>query len=226
MIEINQDSFNEEVLNYKGKVLWIILAVLLMIGIGNGYRALTRIPLYNSDTSVILVSNNTNQSNATFNELQVNKNLVSTYSEIIKSRKVLEPVIENLFLDYSYSTLKSNVSVAAIGDTQLIKISVSDRDPDIAKQTADEIARVFIREVKDIYKLDNVKVVDKAVIATKPYNVNYLKDNAIFLAVGVVLSCGVVFLIFYFDTTVKTAEEIENKLGLTVIGTVPKVNNK
>ena len=217
----------KEVLNYfKGKVLWIILAVLLMIGIGNTYRALTRVPLYNSDTSVILVSNNTNQSNANYNELQVNKNLVSTYSEIIKSRKVLEPVIENLVLDYSYNTLKSNVSVAAIGDTQLIKISVSDKDPYQAKTIADEIAEVFISEVKDIYKLDNVKVVDRAVQTNKPYNVNYIKDNLIFIAIGLVISGGVIFLIYYFDTTIKTSEEIENKLGLTVIGIVPKVNNK
>lgn len=217
----------KEVLNYfKGKVIWIILAVILVVGIGNGYRALTRIPLYNSDTSVILVSNNTNQSNATYNELQVNKNLVSTYSEIIKSRKVLEPVIENLFLDYSYNTLKSNVSVAAIGDTQLIKISVSDKDPYQAKTIADEISEVFISEVKSIYKLDNVKVVDRAVQATKPYNINYIKDNLIFIAIGLVISGGVIFLIYYFDTTIKTSEEIESKLGLTVIGIVPKVNNK
>lgn len=217
----------KEVLNYfKGKVIWIILAVILVVGIGNGYRALTRIPLYNSDTSVILVSNNTNQSSATFNELQVNKNLVSTYSEIIKSRKVLEPVIENLFLDYSYNTLKSNVSVAAIGDTQLIKISVSDKDPYQAKTIADEIAEVFISEVKSIYKLDNVKVVDRAVQTNKPYNVNYLKDNLIFIAIGLVISSGIIFIIYYFDTTIKTSEEIENKLGLTVIGIVPKVNNK
>jgi capsular polysaccharide biosynthesis protein len=217
----------KEVLNYfKSKILWIILAVVLVVGAGNIYQAITRKPLYSSDTSVILVSNNTNQSSANLSELQINKNLVSTYTEIIKSRKVLEPVIENLELANTYTELKSRVGVTAIGDTQLIKISVSDRNPDIAKQTADEIARVFIREVKEIYKLDNVKVVDKAVIATKPYNINYVKDNAIFVAIGVVLSCGVVFLIFYFDTTIKTAEEIENKLGLTVIGTVPKVKNK
>ena len=218
----------KEVLNYfKGKILWIILAVVLVMGIGNTYRALTRVPLYNSDTSIILVSNNTNnQSNANYNELQVNKNLVSTYSEIIKSRKVLEPVIENLFLDYSYNTLKSNVSVAAVGDTQLIKISVSDKDPYQAKTIADEIAEVFISEVKDIYKLDNVKVVDRAVQANKPYNINYIKDNLIFIAIGLVISGGVIFLIYYFDTTIKTSEEIENKLGLTVIGIVPKVNNK
>lgn len=216
----------KDVLNYfKNKILWIILVVILVVGIGNGYKALTRKPLYNSETSIILVSNN-NQNTANLNELQANKNLVSTYSEIIKSRKVLEPVIENLFLDYSYNTLKSNVSVAAVGDTQLIKISVSDKDPYQAKQIADEIAEVFIKEVKDIYKLDNVKVVDRAVQANKPYNINYVKDNLIFIAIGLVLSSGIIFIIYYFDTTIKTSEEIESKLGLTVMGTVPKVNNK
>lgn len=216
----------KDVLNYfKGKIVWIILAVLLVIGIGNGYKAITRKPLYNSDTTIILVSSN-NQNNANYTELQVNKNLVSTYTEIIKSRKVLEPVIENLELGYSYGELKSNVSVAAVGDTQLIKISVSDKTSYKAMVIADEIAKVFIEEVKDIYKLDNVKVVDKAVIATKPYNINYIKDNLIFLAIGIVLSGGVIFIIYYFDTTIKTSEEIENKLGLTVIGNVPKVENK
>ncbi len=217
----------KEILNYfKSKIIWIILTVILVIGIGNGYELLTRKPLYNSDTSIILVSNNTTQSNVNFNELQVNKNLVSTYSEIIKSRKVLIPVIENLELDYSYNKLKSSVSVEAIGDTQMIQIRVSDRSAEEAQRIANEIAEVFIKEVKDIYKLDNVRVVDKAVIATKPYNINYVKDNLIFVSIGLVLSCGIIFLVFYFDTTIKTNEEIEEKLGLTVIGTVPKVNNK
>ena len=216
----------KEVLNYfKSKILWIILAVVLVVGAGNIYKAVTRVPLYNSDTSIILVSSN-NQSNANLSELQVNKNLVSTYTEIIKSRKVLEPVIKNLQLSYSYSELKSNVSVAAVGDTQLIKISVSDKVEYKAMVIADEIAKVFISEVKDIYKLDNVKVVDKAVMPTKPYNINYLKDNAIFVAIGLVISCGIIFIIYYFDTTIKTSEEIESKLGLTVMGTVPNVHNK
>ena len=210
---------------YKAKLAWIVITILLVIAIGNIYRIFTREPLYSSDTSIILVSSS-NQTTANYNDLMANKNLVTTYSEIIKSRKVLEPVIENLDLDYSYAVLKSKVGVAAIGDTQLIKVSVSDRKPQKAKKIADEIAEVFIKEVKDIYKLDNVKVVDKAVVANKPYNINHLKDNIIFLAIGLVLSCGIIFVVFYFDTTIKTSDEIENKLGLTVIGMVPKIEDK
>ena len=206
---------------YKGKIAWIIIAVLLVIAIGNVYRIFTRKPLYKSDTSIVLVSNSQNTSN--FNDLQVNKNLVTTYSEIIKSRKVLEPVIENLELDYGYNTLKSNVSVAAVGDTQMIRVSVSDRNAKKAAKIADEIAATFTKEITEIYNLDNVSIVDRAVVATKPYNINHLKDNIIFIGIGLVLSCGIIFIVFYFDTTIKTSDEIEEKLGLTVIGMVPKV---
>ena len=217
----------KEVLNYyKSKIAWIIITVLLIVAIGNVYRIMTRKPMYKSDTSIILVSSNTSQTTASFNDLQVNKNLVTTYSEIVKSRKVLEVVIENLDLDYSYNTLKSKVGVAAVGDTQIIQISVSDKKPEKAKRIADEIANVFIEEIQDIYKLDNVKIVDKAVIATKPYNINHIKDNIIFVAIGLIISCGIIFIVFYFDTTIKTSEEIENKLGLTIIGTVPRVDKE
>ena len=216
----------KEVLNYyKTKVAWIIISILLVVAFGNVYRIMTQKPVYKSDTSIILVSS-TNQTTAIFSDLQANKSLVTTYSEIIKSRKVLEPVIENLDLDYSYGTLKSSVGVAGIGDTQMIQISVSDRDPDKAQKIADEIADVFITEIKDIYKLDNVKVVDSAVKATKPYNINHVKDNIIFVVIGLLISCGIIFIVFYFDTTIKTSEEIENKLGLTVIGIVPLVDKE
>ncbi|MBQ9019165.1 MAG: hypothetical protein IJ097_02485 [Bacilli bacterium] len=208
---------------YKGKIAWMIIIVLTITILGNTYRLITRKPLYRSDTSIVLVSANENGSS--LNELQVNKNLVSTYSEIIRSRKVLDPVISNLELDYSYNKLKSNISVAAVGDTQIIRITVSDEKPKLAAKIADEIADVFSKEVKEIYKLNNVAVVDKAVEAAKPYNINYIKDNIIFLGAGIILAFGIIFVIYYFDTSIKTSEEIENKLGLTVIGMVPKMDN-
>ena len=61
---------------------------------------------------------------------------------------------------------------------------------------------------------------------TKPYNVNFVKDNLIYIALGLIISSGMIFIKFYFDTTIKTSEEIENKLGLTILGVVPKVERE
>ena len=207
---------------FRGKVIWILVACIFAVIIGNTYTLLRRVPMYKSNTTIVLVSEHQNEGYNT-SELQLNKNLVSTYSEIIKSRKVLEPVLNNLNLDYSYGALKSNVSVSSVTNTEIIKIAVADKDPAVATKIADEIAKVFTEEIQKIYKINNVSIVDTAVADTKPYNVSFIKDNAIYIAIALVLSCGIIFICFYFDTTIKTSEDIENKLGLTVVGIVPRV---
>ena len=215
----------KELFNYfKSKIIFVIIVLILVIGVGNAYTLLTRTPMYKSETSIVLVSENKENYNTT--ELQLNKNLVGTYTEIIKSRKVLEPVIKNLKLKASYNQLKSRVTVTSVQNTEIIKVTVADANPKQAKKIANEIAKVFSTEIQQIYNLNNVTVVDKAIKATAPYNVNYIKDNIIYLAIGLVLSCGVIFIRFYFDTSIKTSEEIENKLGLTVLGIVPKVEKE
>ena len=206
---------------YKSKLKWVIITIFVFIIIGNIYTVATRVPMYRSDTTIVLVSENDKEYNTS--ELQLNKNLVATYSEIIKSRKVLEPVIENLRLKYTYAELKANVTVTSVTNTEIIRITVSDKKSEKATRIANEIAEVFTGEVQKIYKLNNVSVVDKAVSSTKPYNVNFVKDNIIYMGLGLIISCGIIFIKFYFDTTIKTTEEIENKLGLTVLGVVPKV---
>lgn len=213
----------KELLSYfRSKIVWIIAIVIIVVGVGNIYTILTRVPMYQSNTTIVLVSENQNETyNST--ELQMNKNLVSTYSEIIKSRKVLEQVIKNLNLNYSVGELSKNINVSAVTNTELIRISVGNSKASVATKIANEIANVFSEEIQKIYKLNNVSIVDVAVNASKPYNVNYIKDNIIYVAIGLVLSCGLIFINFYFDTTIKTSEEIENKLGLTVMGIVPKV---
>ena len=210
---------------YKSKIVYIIITIIAIIILGNTYMIVRRIPMYKSDTTIVLVSEKQGESYNT-TELQLNKNLVGTYSEIIKSRKVLETVIKNLDLDIDYNHLKSRVNVSSVVNTEIIKISVNDDNPKEATKIANEIASIFTTEVQKLYKLNNVSVVDKAVDAIEPYNINYLKDNVIYLGIALFLSCGVIFIKFYFDTTIKTSEEIENKLGLTVIGIVPRVEGE
>ena len=206
---------------FKGKILWIIAAIILAIGVGNVFTVLTRVPMYNSNTTIVLVSENSTTYNTT--EQQLNKNLVSTYAEIIKSRKVLNKVLDNLGLNCSYAKLKSDITVEAVTNTEIIRVIVSDSNPQVAAEISNEIAEVFMSEVQKIYKLNNVSVIDEAEVNKTPYNINYLKDNLIYVLVALVVSCGVIFIIYYFDTSIKTSEEIENKLGLTVVGIVPKV---
>ena len=204
---------------FKNKLVWIIASILVVLVLGNIFTFATRVPMYRSNTTILLVGSN-EQVNQ--NDVSLNNNLVATYSEIIKSRRVLSQVINNLDLDYTVSELSSNISVGTKTGTQIITVSVSDSNSKRAKDIANEVSKVFAADVKELYKLDNVTIIDSAIKAAAPYNLTYAKDNVIYFAIGLVLSCGVIFVMFYFDTTIKSADSIEEKLGLTVLGVVPE----
>lgn len=205
---------------FKTKILWILLAVVLIIVLGNVFTLLTRTPLYQSNTTIVLVGES--KSGYSQTESQLNQNLIGTYSQIIISRKVLNQVIENLDLKLTTTDLAQSITTSSVEDTEIIQITVNNPKAKDAKKITDELAEVFAKEIKDIYHLENVEIIDKAEIAKTPYNVNYLKDNVIYLVVGLVLSFGVVFVMYYFDTSIKSSDIVEEKLGLTVIGIVPK----
>ena len=211
----------KEVYSYfKSRLLWMILAIVVIVIVGNVYTILTRIPMYQSNTTIVLVGESKKEYSQT--DSQLNQNLIGTYSEIITSRKVLQQVIDNLKLKMTVDELSQNITTSSVEDTEIIRITVNNEKKKMAVKIADEVASVFSDEIQDIYNLENVAIIDKAEVAKEPYNINYVKDNVIYLMIGVVLSFGVVFVMYYFDTTIKSSEIVEEKLGLTVIGIVPK----
>lgn len=211
----------KEVYSYfKSRLLWMILAIVVIVIIGNVYTILTRIPMYQSNTTIVLVGESKKEYSQT--DSQLNQNLIGTYSEIITSRKVLQQVIDNLKLKMTVDELSKNITTSSVEDTEIIRITVNNEKKKMAAEIANEVADVFSDEIQDIYNLENVAIIDKAEVAKEPYNINYVKDNVIYLMIGVVLSFGVVFVMYYFDTTIKSSEIVEEKLGLTVIGIVPK----
>ena len=204
---------------FKSKIAVIILFVVLAGIIGALYGMFGQVPKYKSTTTILLRSDNSQGAALTYNDVSVNKNLVSTYSEIVKSKRVLNQVIDNLDLDYTYSNLSSMINVSAVSDTEIIKITVTDVDRKNAKKIANEAATVFVDEIPELYNISNVSVLDKAELASSPYNINIIKQFILSIMVGLVLGFGIIFLIYYFDRTVKTIEQVE-KLGLPIIGTV------
>lgn len=209
---------------FKTKILWILLAVVLIIVLGNVFTLLTRTPMYQSNTTIVLVGESKKEYNQS--DSLLNQNLIGTYSQIIKSRKVLSQVIENLDLKMTTKELSNSITTSSVEETEIIQITVENAKAKDAQKITDEVAKVFSKEIKDIYNLENVTIIDKAELAKSPYNVNYVKDNIVYLVIGIVLSFGVVFVMYYFDTSIKSSDIVEEKLGLTVIGIVPKEERK
>ena len=205
----------------KSKIGLLIIITTVVCLIGCIYGLFIQKPMYKSYTTVILSSNE-----GTFNQTDVtlNKNLVDTYAEIVKSRRVLGQVIEELKLDLSYGELHNKISVTALNNTEIIKITVNDLNPIEAKNIANVTANYFTKEVSDLYNLNNVDILDEAIEETKPYNINIPKQIIIYFMLGFVLASGVLFLIYYFDRTIKSVEQIEQKIKLPILGSVQELN--
>ena len=205
---------------YKSKLGVVILFVVLVGILGCLYGLFIQKPMYKSSTSIVLISEAKDNSQLTYNDVSVNQNLVSTYSEIVKSKRVLGQVINNLNLNYTYGTLSDNIEVSSVTGTQIIKITVTDENSKTAMKVANEIGKVFAKEIPELYNISNVNILDTAEQPSSAYNVNITKQSAISLLAGLVLGLGVVFVMYYFDRSVKNASQIEDKLKLPVLATV------
>lgn len=210
---------------YMSKFIFIILFIVMGVVGSYVYTYYIQVPIYRSQTSLVLTKTN-GSTTITQNDINLNKNLVSTYREIIQSRRILDKVIKNLDLDVDYKELARNVSVDSVNDTELIVISVYNEDNKLAKKIADEIANVFKTEITTIYNIENVSIIDKALVSNTSYNVNVVKQFILGAGIGFVLSSLILLIRFYLDDTVKNEEDIEKKLGLSVLGRVPKYKNK
>lgn len=207
--------------------IFLVIAIFVVLGFMYSYIFLE--PSYQSVTAILLAKSNTsnaeNEGSITTTDITLNQKLVSTYSELIKSESVLNQVINNLNIERTTENLKENITVSAKQDTEIIEIAVTDSNPKMAKRIADEAAQVFIAKIaKEYYNMDNVYVVDEAQVAEKPYNINHSKDLVMFGILGFVVACILVIVANMLDTTVKSKENIEKKLGLTVLTTIPMCN--
>ncbi len=211
---------------YWSKILYICLFTLLGLLISLVYTCKLQVPIFKSETSIVLVNNSEENTTITQNDITINKNLVDTYADIIQSKKVLNRVIDELDLDIDYEDLKKNVAVKAKENTEIIIISTFDENAEIAKNIANKIADVFEEEITSIYNIENVSVIDEAEEADTAYNVHPAKQFLIGIGGGFILSSMVVLIFFYFDDTIKNSEDIEKDLKVAILGQIPKYESK
>ena len=204
------------------KKLLIVLILLFSILFGYAYSYYYKKPEYKSSVTILLVAdeNKTNKE-LTQTDLNINNGLISTYSSIAKSTNVVQKTIENLELNMSASSLQKKVDAKQIDSTQFLKISVTNANSELAKNIANELANVFTQQIKEIYNLQNISIVDEAEVESTPCNVNHMKDIIMFAFAGLFLAMVSVVAIFMFDDTIKSEEDIEKNVKLKAIGTLP-----
>ena len=209
---------------FWNKKLEIILIVAVFALAGIIYTLGFVSPVYSSSTKLLLASSNSNKmdtTSITTMDVTLNSKLVSTYSVVVESENVLSKVISNLNINIDEDALRKSVKVTSVKDTEVIEITVTNADKDLAARIANEIANVFIDTIKDIYNIENVQILDVAKVENTPSNINHRRDVLMFAGVGVVVSAAYDLIANMLDTTIKSAEDIESMYQLPVLASIP-----
>ena len=214
---------------FWSKKVQIILIVLIFIALGVIYTVGFTTPMYSSSTTLLLAGSESSGGEATNSitttDITLNSKLVSTYSVLVRSKDVLSQVISNLGMNISWESLRNNVKVSSVENTEVIEISVTTNNAENSANIANEIAKVFTEKVAEIYNINNVHVVDEAEPENTPSNINHEKDVIIFAFIGLVVAVIYVLVSNMLDTTIKTAEDIEKEFKLPVLASVPVYEN-
>ncbi len=209
----------KEIFSILRRRLWLIILLLILFMLASGLVSYYVIDKkYEASTTLMIVTTDEIE----YNEILLNQKLASIYSELIKTRAVANKVIENLKLRISYEQYKSKVKVNFVEDAGLIRIQVSDKNPKLAADIANEIALVFIEDVKRVMRVENIQVIDEAQVPTKPVSPKPVLNISIAGILGFMIGVFISFLKEYLDNTIKSYEDVEKYLELQVLGAIPK----
>ena len=206
---------------WEKKVL-IILVTLLFTVASLAVSIFVITPQYSSTTKVYVVNQTKDEKKAiTTQDVQLGSLLVKDYKEIILSNKVMEDAAEKSGTGLTAKELAKKVSVEAPKDTRIISITVQDKDPQVASDLANTVKEVSGDQIKEVTKIDDVTTLEEAKAATSPSSPNILKNGILATALGFILAVAGVVLFELLDDRVKRAEDIEETMGLVLLGVVP-----
>jgi len=217
-----------ELLGVLKRHLTILILVPILVALISGIGTVLFVtPEYEVSTQFLVNQRESEQMNTIqSSDIRTNLELINTYNDIIKSNRILESVKSDLALDFSVNRLMQMISVNNANQSQVVTVKVRDIDPYRAESIANKTVSVFQDEILVLLNVDNVNTLTPATVGENPQPVspNLVLNIAIGAVLGLMVTVGMIFLIEYLDTTIKTEEDIETLLDIPVIGTVSHID--
>ncbi|HZK25102.1 MAG TPA: Wzz/FepE/Etk N-terminal domain-containing protein [Oscillospiraceae bacterium] len=207
-----------EIVIKRWKLILLLFLTAVMISAVVSFFLLD--PTYQASTT-LLVGKPKDDTPVMYQDVQLNRQLVSTYEQIARSGQVGNEVLDELNLSMTLEQLQNKITISQVADTEIIAISVKDKSADKAALLANGVANVFIGKIGAIMKIDNVTIIDPAAVPAKPIAPRKKMNVAIAGVLALMIGFFLAFALEYLDNTVKTAKDVEDYLGLPLLGTIP-----
>ncbi len=182
-------------------------------------------PLYSSTTKIYIL-NKEEGATVTYSDVQISTQLTQDYAQLIKSRYVLEEVIQTLKLDMDYDEFNELVSIGTPDDTRIVAITVKDADPMMAMKEANCVREVASKHIQNVMDIDAINIAELANMPTEKYSPSASRWAMIGGVLAVVVVSAVIILNYLMDDTIKSSDDIEAYLGLSTLAMIPAISDE
>lgn len=206
-----------------GNILKIFACVVAGAVLAFGFTFFFVTPKYQASASIYIVSAS-NDSIVNLTDLQIGAQLTADYQELMLSRPLLQDVIRNLELDTTYKSLARQISITNTSDTRILKITVTDTDPQLAADIANELVKQACIYLPKIMETESPNLVEDAVVPSQKFSPSYSRNTVLGALLGAVLCCGVLLVRYLMNDTFVTPDDIAKYFGTQPLATIPEGN--
>lgn len=203
---------------------WLIVAAAFLFSIAAyGGTKLLITPTYRTSFTVY-VNNTTDQGDKTYvagADITAARSLVSTYSAILTSQPVLEDAAAAVGMSLPYEQLAELVSISTITDTEIIQVNVTMEDPQLAVDFAQALVDLAPEYISNIVEGSSMKVIAAPKLPNSIYAPNSVRNTEVGFLMGAIFMTALIILLELMDNRVKSGEELEQRYGIAVMGTIP-----
>lgn len=222
------EEFEIDVMNLlmalRDNIVSILLSACCLALVGYLYVSLAMVPTYTASATMYVINAQNSDASLTYSDLQSSTQLISDSKQLVLSDRVIKEAINNLGLtDVTVDQVRGNLSVAIVDGTRFLKVAVVNTDPYYAADLANMICEVSCEAFQEIMSIDRANVVDTATVPEAPSGPSVKKYVLGGGLIGAVLMILFVMIRYLMDDTLKTTEDIEKYLGLSVLGSIPEM---
>lgn len=178
-------------------------------------------PTYEASTKIFIGKEGAESEGYNSSDVSMYQNLLKTYSELIKTKDLVNKAIDNSDYDLSVNSVLNSITVNSVAGTQMLQISYQSKSPSIAKNMLESVTTEFINVAQELVPNGNVKVLESVELPENPVAPNKVMNVAIAFVLGMMVGFGIVFLMEYLDNTYKNKDQLEKDLDIPVLGVIP-----
>lgn len=218
----------------KDKWKNIVLIVLSFLLISSIYNIFFINKEYEANVKIFIGKQKFKNITETYNNEEINlyQRLITTYSEVIKSKKLINESIKGSKMNYlqdkykniNYDLLMENLTVNPIANTQIIEIKYKSLNPQQSYDLLYSITENLISYSKELYPNVNITILEQVHVNLNQLMNKKLTIIGLGLILGLIVGIGGIIGVMYLNNTYKNQKSLEEEIGLTVIGVIPKID--